>query len=266
MARFATAVALQSTAKMNGHNKKANAKMRVVSNLMPRAGDKLTPKEWADKVNANFDRTVASILETGRLIREAHADLKGIGSKWAEFRSYLKFGDSEASKYAKIGDMKLFYKQGISKRLPASVTTIYVLAQLPEDALAKFIEKGDVHPNMTRSDAERLLDSIQNPKEKKAKEPKPDKKTQLKPEPEPVKAVTRKSEVRAPINVDTGPSQDPYQIAYENWINSIESAIDFSGRLEEAMEKAKVNKIPREDMREVTQLINILERFVREYA
>jgi hypothetical protein len=110
-------------------------------------------KDFAALINTTWRKGAAAIIETGRLILAAKAELDR-----DEFDSLLKrrldCGDSVARKLLRIADNEIICAH--EHRLPPCWTTIYELSKVKDDVLKAAFANGTIHPGMERKDAAAL--------------------------------------------------------------------------------------------------------------
>lgn len=274
---MASAVAAVSTSRAKSVNGKGRGKTledvaaKVIS-VMPKAGDKLSPQEWAKLINGAWRRSAGAILECARLYREARLDIPK--PKWAELNKLLDFDGAKASKLYSIAEVKAFYDARYLKQLPPSFSTIYLLSQLSENQIVMLLDKGDIHPNMEREDAQELLDRLTGKADKKKAE-KAEKKAKAEAESEPVKEEADDEGEKEGDEIDepapvlrverNGPDPDSWDVALDNFDGSIDSLLDFADKLESKfLEKGK--KLPADVAKRATSASNLLQRLVKKYS
>lgn len=111
-----------------------------------------TPQEAADHVSEAWQNAVESIVETGRRLIEAKQRV-GHG-RWLDTVALLPFGDGTARKLMTIATHPDLADRSHGNDLPASWTTLYVLAQLPAGEVARRIEAGEITPELDRATAQ----------------------------------------------------------------------------------------------------------------
>jgi len=111
---------------------------------------------WRDRINAAWQKGVESIIETGRLLIEAKAELEhGRFGKMIEME--LSFGASTAQQLMAIASDNRLTKAEHVQYLPPSWGTLYQLTKLPDDTFEAAIKNEDIHPKMERKDVAALL-------------------------------------------------------------------------------------------------------------
>lgn len=102
-----------------------------------------------------WNRTVRTILETGRLLIEAKARVKH--GEWEAFvAKRLPFHIRTAEKLIRIAEHPILSNPTHESLLPRSYVTLYELATMRESDLQEAFEQNEIFPEMTRSDASRL--------------------------------------------------------------------------------------------------------------
>jgi hypothetical protein len=123
-------------------------------------------KEHALKITASWQKAVASIIETGRLLVKAKEKLPpGVyGSMFGVKRDFVMqieplvpFSKRTAERLMRIASHPVLCDATHVSRLPASWGTLYVLSAIQPKRLKQLIEQGKVDTDMTRKDATRLI-------------------------------------------------------------------------------------------------------------
>lgn len=102
-----------------------------------------TPVEWADKVVTAWNKSVASILETARLVKQADASLQARPNEYNIYKKELEkrgLSDSTRSKLRGIADSENFKREHYAC-LPASYNYLYELADLKPNQYEKVYSK-----------------------------------------------------------------------------------------------------------------------------
>jgi hypothetical protein len=103
-------------------------------------------KEWTSAITGAWQKTVSSILETGRLLIEAKDDLDH-GQWEAIFETdQFPFGLSAAKKIMTVTRNSVLGNRDFSPGLPASWQTLYECTKLPEQQLRLAIQDGRINP------------------------------------------------------------------------------------------------------------------------
>lgn len=281
-----------TTTKVNGgtsHSKDKN--IAVFANFKPRAGDKLTPKQWASKINAAWQKSAGSLLETARLVKEARGDLPM--GKYRDMQKYLDMGESDISKLCAIGNCEVMYRKENMPKLPPKFSVMYLLALIPEDSLQELFDKNDIHLNMSRKCAEELKkkfkltpkleddddeeyydddeDDVEgendnepdddNDEETEADEEDDDEADEDEDEDE---VDDDEDEPVASAKKSNDPPKEGFELHLENWHHNILSGIDFCGVLEESLE-ATGKCIPSKELNDALRLSKLLQRLCKDY-
>ena len=137
----------------------------VIPEIIPDAVD------YVRRFEAAFTKTLAGILEAGRILVEAHARLN-YGEWESLFRDHLlPISKRTANRLVSIARNKALANGSNVAHLPYSLTTLYALAQVPINTLEKAIADGFVFPEMTARDVKRLLgEKVDEPKPFNAKQ------------------------------------------------------------------------------------------------
>ena len=122
--------------------------------------------DYVRRFEAAFRKTVQGVLEAGRVLVEAHDNLKR--GEWESlFRGgLLPITKRTANRLIAIAKSGILANGTNSSHLPYSWTTLYALSQVPVSTLRMGIDDGRVFPEMTAKDVRRLLG-------RKVDEPKP---------------------------------------------------------------------------------------------
>lgn len=118
---------------------------------MPRA------EQWADRICAQLTKSVESIVETGRLLIKAKADLPH-GEFGRMFEDGLvPFGQGTAERLMSIAQHPQLSNSAHAPSLPPSWMTLYELTKVPEPALKNALRDGVIKPDMPRKDVAALM-------------------------------------------------------------------------------------------------------------
>lgn len=125
---------------------------------------------YADTFKTYFIKTAENILEMARVAFTAKTKLGS--NQFREF-AYLIGFDPSSSTLKKLQAIGKNY-DALSKNitaLPANWTTLYEIAQLPEDKFNAAIEKGAINPNVLGKDVKALSDNANSSKSTSPKVP-----------------------------------------------------------------------------------------------
>ncbi|QWD68267.1 hypothetical protein AOC21_09595 [Polynucleobacter sp. VK25] len=125
---------------------------------------------YADTFKTYFIKTAENILEMAKVVFTAKEKLGK--NQFREF-SYLIGFDPTSSTLKKLQGIGKNYEV-LSKNisaLPANWTTLYEIAQLPEDKFIAAIDKGVITPNVLGRDVKALTDNASAPKASGSKAP-----------------------------------------------------------------------------------------------
>ncbi len=115
---------------------------------------KKTRWEWADYITEAYRRGIESVLETGRRITEAKADLDH-GEFINMVNEDLPFGPRSAQMFMTISNHPVLSNANHGSHLPVSWRTLYELTRLPTEFVEQQIESGNITPETTRGDVAR---------------------------------------------------------------------------------------------------------------
>jgi hypothetical protein len=106
---------------------------------------------WAEKIAASWQKSIDSILETGRNLIAAKEELEH--GEWLQMvKNELPFGDRTAEMLIKVAENPVLSDSNHGSNLPASWRTLYELTKLPKDLLERKIESGEITPRTERKD------------------------------------------------------------------------------------------------------------------
>jgi hypothetical protein len=111
--------------------------------------------DWAERITAEWRRTVEGILEVGQLLIDAK-DALPHGEFQSMIRDRLPFKDSTARYLMQIARNPVLSNREYLHALPASWSTLKDLAKLDPPQLQRMIATGVVSPNMTGVQASRF--------------------------------------------------------------------------------------------------------------
>jgi hypothetical protein len=121
--------------------------------------------QWAQQIGECWRKSVAGIIQTGRLLREAHP-LYG-GAKRLNYGEWgymftdavpdpLPFGQDYAAILMRIAENPILVDSDNCRKLPSAVSALYALARLPDDILKAAIQEGVITPKTTAAKAKGL--------------------------------------------------------------------------------------------------------------
>jgi hypothetical protein len=112
--------------------------------------------EWAARISAAWQKSVASIIDTGHLLLAAKADPKMQYGEWGTMvESDLPFNRHTAHKLMQIAGDKRLTNVSQGKHLPPSWTTLYELTKLDDATFDQKLRDGFINPDMQRKDVAR---------------------------------------------------------------------------------------------------------------
>ena len=125
---------------------------------------------YADTFKTYFIKTAENILEMAKVVFTAKEKLGK--NQFREFSYLIGFDPSNSTlkKLQGIGKNYEVLSKNISA-LPANWTTLYEIAQLPEDKFIAAIDKGVITPNVLGRDVKALTDNASAPKASGSKAP-----------------------------------------------------------------------------------------------
>ena len=111
--------------------------------------------KYIAEITASWQKAVSSILETGRLLIQAKAELPH-GKFGTMIEEKLPFGARTAQMLMVIAGHPVLSNAKCISHLPPHWATLHELAQLPEPRLLALIEDGTVHPELEHAEAAAL--------------------------------------------------------------------------------------------------------------
>ncbi|MDU8946116.1 DUF3102 domain-containing protein [Ovoidimarina sediminis] len=120
----------------------------------------LQVSQWSHAIRARWQDSVDAILDVGRMLTEAKANLPHgqFGRLFAEDNpERLPFTDATARKLMAISRHAALGNRAHVHALPPAWGTLYELSKLPEDKLEGAFSAGLIHPEMERQDAVALV-------------------------------------------------------------------------------------------------------------
>ena len=103
---------------------------------------------WAERIGRQWGKTVADVINTGRLLLKAKDELNH--EEWGYMfiadavPKPLPFGQDYAAILMAIAKDPLLANSDNHRNLPSSVSALYELAKLPDDVLAAALQQGRV--------------------------------------------------------------------------------------------------------------------------
>jgi hypothetical protein len=111
-----------------------------------------TPQEAAARIVSAWQGAVNSIIETGRILIEAKERVPH--GQWLTTIELLPFSEGTARKLMAIAEHPDLANRSHGNDLPASWTTLYILAQLPPGEIPRLIESHQITPELERATAQ----------------------------------------------------------------------------------------------------------------
>jgi len=118
---------------------------------MPRA------EQWADRICTQLGKSVESIIEVGRLLVKAKADL--VHGEWGRLfdDQLVPFGQRTAHMLMTVAKHPQISNRNIYSNLPTTWTTLYQLTKVEPTRLSAAFKDGTVTPDMKGRDVKALL-------------------------------------------------------------------------------------------------------------
>jgi hypothetical protein len=114
---------------------------------------------WSARIAECWRRSLASVVECGRLLREAKQVLAH-GEFEHMVDQELPFGPRTAQRLMAMAGHPCITKPTYASHLPGSWDTVYELTRLNEAAFDERIADGSIHPGMTKKEATALRRSL----------------------------------------------------------------------------------------------------------
>lgn len=129
------------------------------------------PEAWALRINAAWRRSLESVIETGRLLIDAKAQLSKHGQWEQMVETQLDFSPGTATRLMSIARDDRLSNPAHGPLLPRSYRTLYELTKLSDDEFNRGVQEKIIRPDMERRDVEiirptpRRADGIPEPAE-----------------------------------------------------------------------------------------------------
>jgi len=140
----------------------SNPRLRANGAAKDGENDHALADDYVVKIKASWQKSVESILETGRLLIEAKKALKH--GQWQDMiDEKLPFGERTAEMLRIIAEHPVVANPKHVSVLPASWGTLHAIAKLPveEPELEKMLTDGTIHAGIQRKDVENLQHQIE---------------------------------------------------------------------------------------------------------
>lgn len=109
--------------------------------------------EWRLRIEAAWQRSVESVIEVGRLVKQAKDEL---GVSFALLETELPFSSTVAAFLIKIAEHPVLSNPIYFSKLPNSYNALYYLASVDEETLVEQLESGEISPDYTITSARTL--------------------------------------------------------------------------------------------------------------
>ncbi len=113
----------------------------------------------ATKISECWQKSVAGIIETGRLLSQARDEASPHRLRHGEYLKMIEklpFGARTAQKLVKIAEHPVLSNASFITHLPASWGTLYAITELPDEAIEGLIADGSIHAGMERDDVDEI--------------------------------------------------------------------------------------------------------------
>jgi len=125
--------------------------------------------DWRSQIETAWQKTVESVIEVGKLVRQAKIEL---GASYSILETELPFSSTVAAFLVKIVENPILSDPKYYNRLPNSYNTLYHLAAIDSGELVKQIEDGVITPDYGLTSAKKLK-STKSTKKTAKKDTKP---------------------------------------------------------------------------------------------
>jgi len=117
---------------------------------------KATTAQWADRICVQVGKSVESIIEVGRLLIQAKADLAH--GEWGRLfdEKLIPFSQQTANKLMAVASHPQMSNPAHVRNLPPSWGTLYELTKIPEPTLQHALADGRITPDMPRKAVQAL--------------------------------------------------------------------------------------------------------------
>jgi len=109
--------------------------------------------DWRARIELAWQKSVASVIEVGKLIKQAKDEL---GVSYSLLETELPFSSTVAAFLVKIAEHPVLSNPVYFNKLPNSYNTLYHLTSVDNKQLVKQIESGEISPNYTLHSAKSL--------------------------------------------------------------------------------------------------------------
>lgn len=113
------------------------------------------PEAWALRINAAWRRSLEAVIETGRLLIDAKAQLRH-GQWQSLIDTQLDFSSDTAQRLMAIARDQRLSNPAHVRFLPRSYSTLHELTKLSDEQFSRGIEEKIINPDMERREVERL--------------------------------------------------------------------------------------------------------------
>jgi hypothetical protein len=124
--------------------------------------------EWRNRIETAWSRSVESVIQVGRMVKEAK---DALGVSYSLLETQLPFSSTVAAFLIKIAENPVLSNPAYFSRLPNGYNTLYHLTSVDEGQLIEQIENGEITPNFTLARAKSLREAKPNSKSSKAEAP-----------------------------------------------------------------------------------------------
>ena len=118
--------------------------------------------QYIVKIQTAWTKSVESILETARLLKQAKDDLSEID--YFDLSNNLPFSPSTIEKLISISNNKQINNPSNLESLPPHWTTLYELSLLPENVVKDELKTGNINPDVSRSYVSDIKNTTKNSK------------------------------------------------------------------------------------------------------
>jgi hypothetical protein len=114
------------------------------------------PEAWALRINSAWRRSLESVIETGRLLIDAKANLVKRGQWEQMIGTLLDFSPDTAQRLMAIARDERLTNPAHVRFLPRSYSTLHLLTKVPDEQFARGLAEKIINPDMERKDVDQL--------------------------------------------------------------------------------------------------------------
>ena len=113
---------------------------------------------WAGRVRASIGKTFTQVLETGKILLQAQAELPH--GQWLPMLKKAGLKPRTAQVWMAVACDRRFANASPDSLLPPCVTTLYWISRLPEDLYRELLADGTIHPTVSRAAIKAIIRTL----------------------------------------------------------------------------------------------------------